>query len=68
MTTRSQWGIRRPHGEDDEEDRLRAAADRRAGSSIEAHDNEAEHKVIIYGPRGQALVSQKPRPVGFRSR
>jgi hypothetical protein len=31
-----------------------------------ASDNDAERKVLIYGPKGQPLVEQRPRPIGFR--
>jgi hypothetical protein len=31
-----------------------------------AHDNDAESAVLLYGPKGEALIRQEPRRVGFR--
>ena len=31
-------------------------------------DNTAERKTLIYGPNGERLIVQEPRPVGFRDR
>lgn len=31
-----------------------------------ASDNDAKDKVLLYGPKGEALIRQVPRPVGFR--
>jgi hypothetical protein len=61
MKTRSQWGI----GRDlvaDEEDRLASVN----VSDRQASDHATERKTLLYGPRGQELLVQAPRPVGFR--
>lgn len=65
---RAQWGIVDRGAGGYEEGLLGQAAALNRDVSVQAHDNEADHKVLIYGPKGQALVSQRPRPVGFRPR
>jgi hypothetical protein len=32
----------------------------------QATDNAAPSKVLLYGPKGEALIRQEPRRVGFR--
>jgi hypothetical protein len=50
----------KPHAAWDESD------DRPKAIPPQASDNDAERKVLIYGPKGEALIEQRPRPIGFR--
>jgi hypothetical protein len=42
--------------------------DRTFAALPQAPDNVAERKTLIYGPNGEPLIEQRPRPIGFRER
>jgi len=59
---KAQWGIYLPHGwyEREEDQTARHAV------ALAAPENVAASKVLLFGPRGEELVVQRPRPIGFR--
>ena len=65
MDTRSQWGVRKAGGSLQWEEHM-VAGSRPDKPSLS--DNGAPIKPLIFGPRGETLVEQRPRSIGFRMR
>lgn len=63
---RGQWGLAMPHGSLEWEGNRTAS--RHYQSTPQAADNTAPSKVLLYGPKGEALIRQEPRAIGFRQR
>jgi hypothetical protein len=63
ILARSQWGIAKPHGWYEwEEDMLHRSTDSRQAPE----QKQADSETLLYGPKGEALLVRRPRPVGFR--